>query len=64
MDDEAQAETEAETDTEAPSDGCRRHPIIRSPCRSRAGSQRQQLTPEEREADNIRFEMAMEMEDY
>ena len=46
MDDEAQAETEAETDTEAPSDGCRRHRIIRS----RAGSQQQQLTPGEREA--------------
>ena len=50
MEDGAQAETEADTDKEAPSDGCRRHPIIRSPCRSRAGSQRQQLTPEEREA--------------
>ena len=46
MDDEAQAETEVETDTEAPSDGCRRHRIIRS----RAGSQQQQLTPGEREA--------------
>jgi len=46
MDDEAQAETEAETDTEAPSDGCRRHRIIRS----RAGSQQQQLTPAERKA--------------
>ena len=46
MDDEAQAETEAETDTEAPSDGCRRHRIIRS----RAGSQQLLLTPGEREA--------------
>ena len=48
MEDEAQAETETEapTDTEAPSDGCRPHRIIRST----AGSQRQQLTPEERDA--------------
>ena len=48
MEDKAQAETETEapTDTEAPSDGCRPHRIIRS----RAGSQQQQLTREERDA--------------
>ena len=45
MEDEALAET----DTEAPSDGSRPHPIPH-PIHSRAGSHQQQQTPEERKA--------------